>query len=207
VNETVVLLHGIFRTSRSMRGLEKYLSGKNYQVININYPSTHHPLEELVKIIHKQIPQSSIVHFVGYSLGALLIRAYLAKYRPENLGRVVMYGPPNKGSEVADFLKNFLLYKKLYGPAGQQLITKQNAIAHIFAPVDYELGIIAGNRTIDPICYFILPRPNDGKVSIISTKLDGMKEHIVIPATHTFFPQNKKAWELTYKFLKIGSFA
>lgn len=193
------------RSSRSMVGLARFLAAKNYEVINLSYPSTKYNLEELVQIIQAKVPQDNIkTHFVAYSMGGLITRAYIAKSRPTNLGRVVMLGTPNKGSEVANLLKSFSLYKLFYGPAGQQLVTGYDQ--QIFGAVDYELGIIAGNKTIDPICYFLLPRPNDGKVSVESTKLEGMKEHVTIPVTHTFFPQNKKAWELVYKFIKNGCF-
>ncbi|GHM58930.1 MAG: hypothetical protein sL5_10220 [Candidatus Mesenet longicola] len=162
-------------------------------------------------MIHKDISQfaSSVtgkVHFVGYSMGGLLIRAYFKKYKPDKLGRVVMIGTPNHGSEVADFLKNFMLYKKLYGPAGQQLITNQDGFKEIFANTDFELGIIAGNKSIDPISSKLINKPNDGKVSVDSTKLEGAKDHIVLPCNHTFFPSNKQMFKQVLSFLKFGKF-
>ena len=139
-------------------------------------------------------------------MGGLLIRAYLNKYRPEKLGRVVMIGTPNQGSEVADFVQNWRLYQKLYGPAGQQLITKQDSFSHFFGQVDYELGVIAGNRPIDIISSRIISKPNDGKVSIDSTKITGMKGHVVVPSSHTFFPTHKQTWQQTLNFLQNGQF-
>ena len=146
------------------------------------------------------------IHFVGYSMGALMVRVLIHKYNYKNLGRVVQLAPPNGGSEVADFLKNFWLYKKIYGPAGQQLITDQSAIKNLFGDVNYELGIIAGNFSIDPISSIIISKENDGKVAVEKTKLEGMKSHIVISASHTFFPSNKEVLKQTLYFLKNGSF-
>ena len=211
MTDGVVLLHGIFRSSKSMKHLADALQTASYAVLNLDYPSTRYPLESLIEIIHPQIVSfaaglSGQLHFVGFSMGGLLTRAYLSKYHPEKLGRVVMLGTPNKGSEVADFLQNRWLFRKLYGPAGQQLITNQQAFHHVWKAVDYELGIIAGNRTIDPISSWIIGQPNDGKVSIESTKLAEMKDHIVVPATHTFFPQNKEAQSQTLRFLQTGQF-
>jgi pimeloyl-ACP methyl ester carboxylesterase len=211
MSDGVIVLHGIFRTYRSMRALAGFIEKSGFRVLNLGYPSTKHPIEKLSDIIHNDIGQfasqiNGKLHFVGYSMGGLLIRAYLKKYRPEKLGRVVMIGTPNKGSEVADFLQNIKLYRWLYGPAGKQLITKQNDFLHHFGKVDYELGIIAGNKPVDFISSRIIGRPNDGKVSIESTKLDGAKEHILLPCSHTFFPSNKQMWKQVVSFLNTGQF-
>lgn len=206
----VVILHGIVRSSSHMTDLAEYLNAQGYDVINLDYPSTDHTLEELVEDIHsklsKKMPQNKTVHFVGYSMGGILVRALIHKHMPKNLGRVVQLAPPNNGSEVADFLKQNWLYQKIYGPAGQQLTTDQTEIKHLFGKIDYELGIIAGNSTIDPLSSFIIPEDDDGKVSIASTKLQGMKDHIIVPASHTLFPGNKTVQEQTYFFLKHGAF-
>lgn len=212
MNEGVVVLHGIFRTKFSMRSLAKYLEKEKFKVLNLGYKSTKYPIEELIEIIHPAIADFNQknnfekLHFVGYSMGALLIRAYLKNYLPKNLGRVVMIGPPNQGSEVADRIQNFFFYKWLYGPAGQQLITNQESFKKMFAEINCELGIIAGNKSLDPISSKIIGIANDGKVSIESTKLAEMKEHIIVPVNHTFFPENRKVKELTSCFLKNGKF-
>jgi triacylglycerol esterase/lipase EstA (alpha/beta hydrolase family) len=206
----VVLLHGIFRTHRSMASFARFLERSGFAVLNLGYPSTKYSIEALADNIHPQISAFAArvtkLHFVGYSMGGLLIRAYLNKHRPEKLGRVVMIGTPNQGSEVADFLQNWRLYQKLYGPAGQQLITKQDSFSHYFGQVDYELGVIAGDRPIDIISSRIIRKPNDGTVSIDSTKITGMKDHVVVSSSHTFFPTHKQAWHQTLCFLQRGQF-
>lgn len=212
--ERVVLLHGIFRTHRHMRKLARYLEQQGYSVLNLYYPSTRYPLEGLAQWIHPQIEAfaqgGERIHFVGYSMGGLLIRAYLAQHRPANLGRVVMIGTPNQGSEVADFLCRGKwrgeLYRRLYGPAGQQLITTQHSFGQLFAPVDYELGIIAGDRPVDLISSHIIGQPNDGKVAVERTKLAGMRDHLVLHTNHTTFPQQPEVWAQTAHFLRFGQF-
>ena len=139
-------------------------------------------------------------------MGALLVRIIIHKYRFPHLGRVVQLAPPNYGSEVADFFKQNWLYQTIYGPAGQQLITDQSDIRHLFGPLNYQLGIIAGNSTIDPISSFIIPGDDDGKVSVQRTQLTGMQAHIVVPASHTFFPSHKTVQQQTVFFLKFGVF-
>lgn len=211
MREGVVLLHGIARTKYSMRGLEKYLEKHGYATLNIGYPSRRHTLQDLATIVHPPIQEFAEkwgkVHFVVHSMGGLIVRAYLKRYDVPNLGRIVMLGTPNSGSEVADFFRNHFWYKKFYGPAGQQLITDQSGFSDIFdGPVKGEIGIIAGIRRWDIICGKIIGQPNDGKVSITSSKLDGMKEHLIVSAGHSFMPLNRALWPQVLSFLKEGHF-
>lgn len=210
-SDYVVVLHGIARTYRSMRALAKYLSGRGYSVLNVDYPSTRLPLELLVDHIQKQVLSFNRgtrqkIHFVGYSLGGLLARGLIHRYRPCNLGRVVQLAPPNQGSEVVDFWKNNFLFQKIFGPAGQDLGAREKQFSRILGPVDYELGIIAGNRTWDPVSSAMIPGSNDGKVSIESTKVPGLTDHITIASSHTFIIYHREAWHQTRHFLDNGKF-
>ena len=208
----VVLLHGISRTSRSFRKMQAAIEGGGFATLNLGYASRRKALEQLAEDIHPAIEGFAAgiegsIHFVGHSMGGLLARAYLAKYRPKRLGRVVMLGTPNGGSEIADRLKNVKAYRAWFGPAGQQLITRRDAaLDAILPPVDYPVGIIAGNRSIDPISSLFLPKPHDGRVSVENTKLDGMADHIVIGTSHPWLPGNRVAIGQTMAFLKDGKF-
>jgi len=208
--EQVVLLHGIFRSSSHMDDLEAVFASKGFTVYNLDYPSTEYPLNQLASIVAGQLRQkidpSRPVHFVGYSMGGIVARIVLNKYRPDNLGRVVQLASPNGGSEVADFLKENWLYEKFYGPAGQQLVTDDANIADLMGKVDYPMGVIAGNFSIDPVSSAIIPGDDDGKVSVESTRVEGMKDHIIVDASHTFFPQNPKVLSQALNFLRFGSF-
>ena len=141
-------------------------------------------------------------------MGGLLARVYVARYRPKRLGRVVMLGTPNSGSEIADRLGHLRLYRAFFGPAGQQLGTQRDgAINALFPPVDYPVGIIAGNRSIYPLASAFLPKPHDGRVSIANTKLDGMADHVVIGTSHPWLPGNRVAIAQTIAFLRDGMFS
>lgn len=209
-NEQVILLHGIARSSVYMKPVAEMLKQNGYTVYNLDYPSTEQPLEQLAAGVARQIRETiradQPVHFVGYSMGGIVTRIVLNKYRPDNLGRVVQLASPNKGSEVADFLKTNPLYETIYGPAGQQLVTEGAGIDELLGKVDYELGVVAGNFSIDPVSSSIIPGDDDGKVSIESTKVQGMKDHVVVSASHTFFPSNQYVQENTLNFLKFGAF-
>jgi pimeloyl-ACP methyl ester carboxylesterase len=208
----VVLLHGISRTTRSFRKMQTALEGCGFATLNQNYASRRKALEALAEDIHPSIQRfadgiDGSVHFVGHSMGGLLARVYIARYRPKRLGRIVMLGTPNSGSEIADRLKNLFAYRAFFGPAGQQLGTQRDAaIEALFPPVDYPVGIIAGNRSIYPITSAFLPKPHDGRVSVANTRLDGMADHIVVRTSHPWLVRNGAAIEQTIAFLKDGKF-
>jgi pimeloyl-ACP methyl ester carboxylesterase len=207
----VVLLHGLARTSRSFRTTERALQRAGFATLNLDYESRRHRLEVLTERIHPDIAKFGgdvgPLHFVTHSMGGLLARAYLAKYRPFRLARVVMLGTPNGGSEVADLLGGFAPYRAFYGPAGQQVGTHQDTFPTRLPPPDYEIGIVAGNWTIDPFAsFFIVPRPNDGRVSVSSTKLAGMTDHVVVRATHSGLLNHRRTIDQTIAFLREGRF-
>jgi hypothetical protein len=209
----VVLLHGISRTSRSFHRMQAAIEENRFATLNLGYASRRKPLQALAEDIHPAIARfaediEGSIHFVGHSMGGLLIRAYLARHRPRRLGRVVMLGAPNSGSEIADRLKGFTAYRAWFGPAGLQLITKRDKdLDAILPPIDYPVGIIAGNRSVDPISStLLLPKPNDGRVSVENTRLDGMVDHIVIGASHPWLVRNAAAIEQSIAFLRDGRF-
>jgi pimeloyl-ACP methyl ester carboxylesterase len=208
----VVLLHGIACTSRSLRRLERALREAGFATLNLGYPSRKKPIELLAEHIHPAVADfagrnTGPIHFVGHSMGGLLARVYVAKYRPAQLGRVVMLGTPNGGSEVADLLKGLSLYRLFFGPAGLQLTTDLDGTPKSLPAVDYAVGIVAGNRSIHPISStLILPRPNDGRVSVESSKLDGMADHITVKAFHAGLPRHRVAINQTIAFLQEGRF-
>ena len=160
VNQTVVLLHGIFRTKRSMHALATAFAAKGYTVFNIDYPSRKMSIESLADYVYQQINSSPYaqhqLHFVTHSMGGLIVRELLARYQFNHIGNIVMIGPPNHGSEVADFYQPFFLYRFLYGPSGQQLTTR-HASASPFPLLSHAFGVIAGDLCLDPLHYFLLP--------------------------------------------------
>ena len=212
---TVVLLHGLLRSSGQMNKIAKALEADDYRVINIDYPTRVGPIQNLIEIVWDKCTDEGIdyeapTHFVGYSLGALIVRGLVSHHSDEmNFGRLVLLAPPNGGSEVADFHKNNPLYKWIAGPVGEQLTIAKNPILNLVlgdSLAGYEAGIIAGSQTLDPLHSGLLPEPHDGKVSVLSTLLDGVSDHIVLEANHTFFPQTNVVIIQTQHFLNHGRF-
>ena len=210
--DCVVLLHGLARTAGSMKKLVAPFSAEGYQVVNVNYPSRKKPIEELAplaveKLGMEQCANNSTVHFVTHSMGGILVRYFFKNQATGRLGRVVMMAPPNKGSQVVDKLKNTPGYKLMNGPAGMQLGTDQKSVPSQLGPVEFELGVIAGSKTFNPILSQFLPNPDDGKVSVANTKAIGMDDFITLPVTHTFMMKSKVVIAQAVHFIKHGSFS
>ena len=192
--------------------MEGALRRAGFATLNLDYQSRKKPLDQLAEDIHPAIAAFAAahdgpLHFVTHSMGGLLARVYIARHRPSRLGRVIMIGTPNGGSEIADRLKDVGLYRSYFGPAGLQLMTTKDATLAALPPLDYEVGIIAGNRFLDPIsALLLLPRPNDGRVSVESCKLDDMADHTTVKASHMGLLLHPASVRQTIAFLRDGRF-
>jgi len=209
--EFVVLLHGMKRSASSMSQIENHLKANGYRTINIDYPSSEQTIEKLSDFIHQQITpryfdKTRKVNFVTHSMGGILLRYYLKQHRPDNLGRVVMLAPPNQGTEMSDFLQGSKIFEAFFGPAGTQLGTNEKSIVHSLGPVNFELGIIMGNISLNPIASMVVPGDDDGLVSHERSKVEGMNDSIILATAHSFIMFNKEAHAQIIHFLKDGKF-
>ena len=171
-----------------MATMERACRRAGYATLAIDYPGRRLSIAALAAFVDDRTTRwtaarSGQVHFLTHSMGGLVATALIKRHRPARLGRVVMLGPPNQGSEIADLLAPFALYKAVFGPAGADLTTR-HATGLESGPVHYPVGIIAGRRALDPLSWLILPKPNDGKVTVARTRLVGMSDHLVLPVTH-----------------------
>lgn len=208
--ESVCLIHGLARTSKSMAKMESALESAGYEVHNIDYPSTELSVEALAEIVRERVQDlagdAETVHFVTHSMGGILLRTIQETDPIPNIGRTVMLSPPNRGSEVVDVLGDWKLFEWINGPAGAQLGTSPGSLVSRLGPVDYEVGVITGDRSVNWFLSMIIPGPDDGKVAIGNARVSGMKEFRVVHATHPFIMRKDSVIKLVKSFLRSGSF-
>lgn len=209
----VVLLHGLGRTGLSMYPLASACRGAGYATLSPSYgfrtaiPAIIADLQPRIADFARSV--DGPLHFITHSLGGLVVRALINADRPAALGRVVMLAPPNAGSELVDTLERLGLDRVVLGPASRYLRTARPASAEArLGSVDFDLGIIAGNRSYDPIIpRLLLPDANDGKVSVAATRIAGMRDHIVLPVQHTMMVANTQVIHQALVYLATGAFA
>lgn len=210
--EDVIIIHGLAMSPIWMIMAEKRLRKAGYRVHNFGYPSMKKTVEELVADhldpFIKNLPADlTKLHFLVHSMGGILTRHYLKNYDCPHLGRVVMLGTPNHGSEVVDYMKDWWLFKKIMGPAAQQLTTDESSLPNSLGPVAFECGVIAGT------CHWqhfatgpFMPKPSDGLVSLASTMVEGMKDHLSMHIEHSFMASHKKVALQAMHFYEHGTF-
>jgi triacylglycerol lipase len=209
--ESVVIVHGLGRTPASMAILEARLQSAGFRVVNFGYPSTSEPMEDLVDRLGHELgtccaDEMETVHFVTHSMGWLLVRSYLAQQPEAHLGRMVMLSPPNQGSEIVDAFADSPLLQSLIGPAGSKLGTDSEGISSQLGPVRFNLGIVTGDRSINPLGSWLIPGPDDGKVGVNRARVPEATAFMVVPATHTFIMNRKDVAEEVVYFLREGRF-
>lgn len=209
-NETVVLLHGLCRSSGAMNKLGKNLSDQGYRVLNVDYPSRQGTVEELSDAIFDELEnyttEEEKIHFVTHSMGGIILRQHLSTHEIPNLGRVVMLAPPSKGSEVPEKLDWLPPFNWLNGPAGKELGTAADCLPAQLPDVDFELGIIAGDRSVNPILSTLIPGKDDGKVAVKRADTANSTDFRVMHVTHTFMMSNNQVIKEVLLFLSEGHF-
>jgi pimeloyl-ACP methyl ester carboxylesterase len=210
---SVVLLHGLGRTRWSLWPVAREAARRGYDVHNLGYPSRRSPIEHLAEDIGRRIHEiaavAGAVDIVTHSMGGIVLRAAVAagSLPVDDIHRVVMLAPPNNGSELADRLRDLRVYRFATGPAGQQIGTNDESVPRRLPPPPFEVGVVAGRRSGNRVFARVLGAENDGKVTVEATRLDGMRDLVVVDRTHTFIMWAPDVLTQTFAFLETGQFS
>ena len=207
--ESVVLVHGLGRTEQSFAVMAQRLRWAGYEVTSVGYDSRSAPLEEhasrLAGAVESCCSEAVKLHFVGHSMGGIVIRRYLADSPPATLGRVVLLAPPSRGSELAERLREHPVAAEMLGPAGRALGTGKQDLPATLPPPAYEMGIVAGNRSINPVGSAVIPGADDGAVALDRVGVAGVPI-VILPRSHTFIMNSRHAADAVVLFLRTGAF-
>jgi hypothetical protein len=205
----VVLLHGLGRSRYSLKELAAALPEDGYEVLAIDYPSTRGTLAEhaaQVSLVLSRTEGMREISFVSMSLGGLVLRQVLADRKQwlgtAKVGRVVLIGAPNRGSIVADKAKDILPAQWILGEPVAE--ASRQAIERVPKLVDCEFAVIAGGKGNDRGFNPLIEGDNDGLLTVDSTKLEGMKDFLLVESIHTNLPENEKVIAAVRRFLKSG---
>ncbi len=207
----VLLLHGHGRTGASMLFMAHALRKAGFATLAPSY-GLRRSMEAILGYLAPVVAEFEAAkpgpfHILTHSLGGLVARALITRRRPAHLSRVVMLAPPNAGSEIADLLCRYNLESAILGPIGRQLRTgRLLEDERLLGSIDFELGVIAGDRPLAPVLPRLLPRPNDGMVSVAATRIPGMRDHIVLPVDHTRMVHDRGVITQSLAFLESGAF-
>ena len=208
----VVVLHGLWRTSDSMTELADKLEREGFRVDNTDYPSRGGTIEQLADhaipeaLERCRKPSVQTIHFVTHSMGGIMLRYYLETRDINDLGRTVMLGPPNQGSELIDKLSGLPGFDALMGPSADQLGTDEGSLPQQLGSANFEVGIIAGDSTTNPLFSMMLPGEDDGRVTVERARLNGMADFLVVPQPHTHMMYNDEVIRQVIFFLQNGRF-
>ena len=185
--------------------MERRFRKAGYSTQRFKYNSIHHsPIENaqrLAKLIDSI--KADQIHFICHSLGGLVLRQYFNEYALDQTGRIVMLGTPNNTSRAAKTLNSW--------PGGSMLLGKSIKDGLLGPLPDWDqknqLGIIAGNLRLGMgLIIPDIPRPNDGTVSVVETRLDGMQDHITMPVSHFGLLLSNDVFKQCRYFIEHGRF-
>ncbi len=208
----VILLHGLGRTELSMKWLQWELEEAGFTTANPTYPSLRYPIEELAErgvgqgLDECAMQQAGTIHFVTHSLGGILVRQYLSVNAIPGLGRVVMLGPPNQGSQSADYAYSLDILRPLAPEAVEQLGTGDRSIPRRLGAANFELGVIAGTESGLGTLPGASDVPSDGTVAVTETMVPGMVDFIELPVRHSFMMWRAAVRDQVLHFLLNGRF-
>jgi hypothetical protein len=211
---TVIVLHGLGEGRRSMQPLVDHLRGQlDATVLSFGYASTSTGIEDhgrSLAAVVDDLPAGERISFVGHSLGNLVVRRWMGLAAADDLarvGRMVMLGPPNQGSELARRVAKIDLLASLSHGAARELVLDWNRISGDLAVPPCPFGIVAGGKGDDRGYSSLLAGDDDAVVRVDETRLDGAEDFLLLPVHHAAMMRHPAVQRATADFLKSGRFS
>jgi pimeloyl-ACP methyl ester carboxylesterase len=203
--QAVIIVHGLWVSGHAMLVLRTRLERKGYRALSFSYHSVHDDLSRNAARLFDFAEQvaASRVHFVGHSLGGLLIMQMLHEYRDARFGRAVLAGSPYRGCHAAKSLSQFAFGKNMLGRSIEQWFAQ----ARPDIAQHYEIGVISGDRSLGlGLLIPGLPAPNDGTIAVAETQVPGAADQLLLHVSHSEMLISAQVAEQIHEFLQHGRF-
>lgn len=209
--DTVILVHGIWFRGATMAVVRRRLEKVHgFDARLFNYPSVRGTLDDNARRLSDFIGEQGVdaAHVVGHSLGGVIALRMYAIDADAVPGRIVALGAPLTGSRAASFLNTMNWGRAILGQSLPRGVIQEPA--NEWAPEvckARDVGIIAGT-----VPYGVgrlvtsFDGENDGTVAVAETRLDGAKDHLCLPVSHTSMLLSNAVVDQAAAFLRDGAF-
>jgi len=203
--ETVVLVHGLWMHGWVMRLIGMRLRRCGFHTTSFSYPSMRNSLSQNASVLSQFVAGIAAprIHFIGHSLGGLLILQMLGEFPESRTGRIILAGSPYNISCVAEKLSRRRPGRYILGRSMLQWMWQKPPACE----GEYKLGVIAGSRSIGGGRLISrMATPNDGVVTVEETRIPGVIDQIVLDVTHSGMLLSAELARQACSFLRYGYF-
>lgn len=203
---TVVVVHGLWMTGAVFTLQRVWLARHGYRAATFSYPSIRLGLDQIASRLARFVAGLNVprTHFVGHSLGGLVVLNMLALDARALSGRVVLLGSPVAGSRAAEQIARSSAGRVLVGRALLDWQAERGAAV----AARFDVGMIAGTRRLGMGRFLAkLPLPNDGVVCLDETRMPGLRDHLTMPVSHSGMIVSAGVTRQVCNFLELGYFA
>jgi pimeloyl-ACP methyl ester carboxylesterase len=212
IERLIVLLHGLMRTPRSMRGLGEFLATTlDAPVVLPTYASTQGSVSEhacAFREVLESLPEASRIDLVAHSMGNIVIRHAIADWQRQGdprgvlkrLHRMVMLGPPNQGALIARRLSRTGMFGLITGRGGLELGPAWERLEPNLAVPPFPFAIVAGKVSGPLGKNPLVDGASDFVVAVEETRLDGASQSIEVESLHSFLMDSEEVQRFTLGF-------
>lgn len=212
--KVVVLVHGFMDTRFHLYFIEKELIADGYMVINKTYPSVTMSIEECADYLAGVIQHGTEdiegpyeLNFVTHSMGGLVARCYLSKYRPPQARRLVMIATPNRGVTKAELAARLPLADRVLGPALMEMAQGKDYLCGLCGGAPgIAFGVIAGGKGDGEGYSILIPGDDDGTVTVRSAYIPGAADFLLLDHIHNLICFYDDTIRNARAFIEDGAF-